>query len=260
MITAIAKVLQKSVEESLEDRIAVSFSGGIDSSAIAFLAKKSANVELFCCGLEGCEDMEYATKVAAELSLPLHKITLQENQIIDIYGTAYGIAPGDLLKTELLVPVYKVLEVAKENGHECVLFGSGSEELFVGYDRYYRYLEEGKDLDTILKNDFKELQNREIALIKKVARKIGIEARFPFYNKKLADIVYRIPLEERIADRERKKGILREVCRVIGLPEIVLQRKKRAMQYGSGVHKVLLKNSKLINARFPSLIPQMMKP
>ena len=63
---------------------------------------------------------------------------------------------------------------------------------------------------------------------------------------------FAVPIEERMDDRELKKGILREAGKVLGAPPEVLKRRKRAMQYGSGIHKLLLKNSEEINRNYPA--------
>ncbi len=48
-------------------------------------------------------------------------------------------------------------------------------------------------------------------------------------------------------DAELKKGLLREAGKLLGMPDSALKRKKRAMQYGSGVHKILLRHADEIN-------------
>ncbi len=251
MITDLAKALERSTEECLEDKIGIAFSGGLDSTTLATIAKKTSYVFLFSAGTEKSEDLEYAEKIAKELSLPLEKIILDEEKILGFYKKIYSFYPASLLKIEIGIPIYAVCEAAKRKGSEAILFGSGSEELFVGYDRYYRYLEEGKDLDSILRKEFETLKNNDISMVKKIAYKCGLEARFPFYSKKLAELVFQIPLEERIHEKELKKGILREMGKLFGVPKIALERKKRAAQYGSGVHKIVLKNSEAINSFFP---------
>lgn len=251
MIPELAEAFTRAVEENLEDKIAVSFSGGLDSTLIAHIAKKHAETMLFSVGTKGSEDLEFAVKVAEQLQLPLCANEFEEKEILELYAKCYSLVPLDLLHVELLVPVYKVAEQAKLKGFDTLLFGSGSEELFIGYDRYFTYYQEGRDLDLILRDEFSSLKDREIFMIKKVCRKFNIEARFPFYCRDLAKLVFSIPVEERMADRELKKCVLREVGKMLGAPEIALNRKKRAMQYGSGVHKILLKNSEEINAKFP---------
>lgn len=238
----LANALKRSIERSLEEEVAIAFSGGLDSSLIAHVAKNYREPKLFSVGTEGCEDLEYSEKVAAALSLKVNKIILTESEVLGAYKKVSKMLKLDFLKTGILIPVYKVADAAKSAGCSAVLFGSGSEELFVGYDRYYTYHKEGKDLEKILKEEFETLKDREIAWIKKICYKFGVEARFPFYDRKIFELASLIPLAERMADKELKKGILREVGKFLGLPEIVLKRKKRAMQYGSGVQKILLKH------------------
>ncbi|MEW6529084.1 MAG: asparagine synthase C-terminal domain-containing protein [Candidatus Micrarchaeota archaeon] len=245
MLLELIKVLEKSTEQCLEDKIAIAFSGGLDSTVLATIAKKRSNVFLFSAGINGSDDLVYSEKIAKELNVPLEKIILDETRILDIYKKIYSFCPNNFLKIEIGVPIYAVCDAAQHKGLNAILFGSGSEELFVGYDRYYKYLEQGDDLDKILKNEFETLKSEDIGMIKKIAYKCGMEARFPFYNNKLAELVFQIPLEERIVERELKKGILREMGKIIGASTLALARKKKAIQYGSGVHKILLKHQSL---------------
>jgi asparagine synthase (glutamine-hydrolysing) len=252
MILQISELISRAVEQTLEDRIAISFSGGLDSTVIASIAKKHAQVELFTAGVKGSEDLEYAEKAAAEMSLPLHKILIEENHALEAYGKIHSFLPLDLLKLEILVPVYYVAEAAAKKGHNAVLFGAAAEELFVGYERYYQYRDEAKHVDSILKDEFRTLPQRDMAWVKRVCRSFDIESRFPLYNKELAEIMFSVPIEERMDDRELKKGILREAGKVLGAPSMVLKRKKKAMQYGSGIHKVLIRKADEINRTYPA--------
>ena len=255
MIPELSELLRSSVLQILEDRVSISFSGGIDSTLIATIAGKNAETELFSAGMNGSKDMEYAEQTASVLGLPLEKIFLDDNDILETYGKCYGLVPNNFLKVELLIPVYKVAELASEKGHEIMFFGTGAEELFVGYERYYSYTKEGRDLDAILQDEFKTLEKREMGWIKKVCRNFSIEARFPFYNRKLADFVFSVPVEKRMENRELKKGILREAATLLDVPQIAVKRRKQAMQYGSGIHKVLLKHSDGLNEKYPYTAP-----
>lgn len=252
MVFELSELICRAVERSLEDRVAVSFSGGLDSAVIATIAKKHAQVELISCGCGESPDIESAIKASAELGLPLSKILVDEKLALETYGKCHSILPIDFLKLEILVPVHCVAEAAVKSGHNVLLFGAGAEELFVGYERYYQYREEGKDLDRILRDEFNTLPQRDIGRIRKICKKCGIEARFPFYDKEIAKAVFSIPLDERMEDRELKKGLLREAAKLFGTPESALRRRKKAMQYGSGIHKMLLKHADEINRSFPA--------
>ncbi|MCI0504269.1 asparagine synthase C-terminal domain-containing protein [Candidatus Micrarchaeota archaeon] len=251
MILQLSELISRAVEQALEDRVAIAFSGGLDSTVIATIAKKHANVELFAAGVEGSEDISYAQKAADALGLPLTVVKIDEAKAMAVYARCHSMLALDFLKLEILVPAYCATEAAAAKGHKVMLFGSAAEELFAGYDRYYICREEGKDVDALLREEYKTLPQRDMAYIKRACRCLGIEARFPFYEKGLADAVFSVPVEERLDDREMKKGMLREAAKVLGAPDIVLKRKKRAMQYGSGVHKMLFKRVDEINRNFP---------
>jgi asparagine synthase (glutamine-hydrolysing) len=253
MILPISELISRAVEQALEDRVAVAFSGGLDSTVIATIAKKHADVELFAAGAEGSEDVQYAGKAAGALGLPLEIARIDEQGAMDAYAKCHSLMKMDFLKLEILVPAFYAARAAAARGHKVMLFGSAAEELFAGYDRYYISREEGKDVDAMLREEFRTLPQRDMSYIKKVCRCAGLEARFPFHDKALADAVFAVPVEERMDDREMKKGILREAAKVLGAPDIVLKRKKKAMQYGSGVHKMLIRRVDEINRLYPAL-------
>ncbi len=246
MLLELADAIKQSTERCLEDRVAVAFSGGLDSSLITHIAKKNSECEitLFSIGTENCKDLEYAEKVAATFNLKLNKIILSENEVIETYNKTSAMLKLDFLKIGILIPIYKAAEAASLQDFKVMLFGFASEELFIGYDRYYKFAEEKgeEELDKLLREEFAALKGREINWAKKICCKFGIEARFPFYDKKIADLVFSIPVNERMAEKELKKGILREIGKFLGLPELVLKRKKQAMQYGSGVQKILVRH------------------
>jgi len=251
MILPLSELISRAIEQALEDRVAIAFSGGLDSTVIATIAKKHVNIELFTAGVEGSEDVQYADKAAGALGLPLTVARIDEAKAMAVYAKCYSVLPMDFLKLEILVPAYCAAEAAAAKTHGVMLFGSAAEELFAGYDRYYIYREEGKDVDALLREEYRTLPQRDMAYVKKVCRCHGIEARFPFYEKTLADAMFSVPIEERMDDRVLKKGILREAAKVLGVPEITIKRKKKAMQYGSGVHKMLFKRVEEINRKFP---------
>jgi asparagine synthase (glutamine-hydrolysing) len=178
---------------------------------------------------------------------------MDEEKALDSYGKVHSFLPLAFPKLEILVPVYCAAKAASEKGHSVMLFGAGAEELFVGYHRYYDYHDEGKDLDTLLQKEFKTLPKREMAWIKRICRKFNIEARFPFHDRELAKMVFSMPLEDRMEDRELKKGILREAAKMLNVPSLAVKRKKKAMQYGSGVHKILMRHSEALNRDYPDL-------
>jgi len=253
MITELSYLLKSSIERCLEDEVSISFSGGLDSSLIAHIGNKYSAVSLFSSGIENSEDLNYSEIISKELNLPLNKIILSEDSILDLYSEIYKIIPTSFIKIGILLPIYSSIKRAKEMGFEVMLFGSGAEELFIGYKRYFDYLDSGKNLDSIVKREFRTLpkKERDVGMLSKISRKLGVEPRFPFMDYELSQYVFSISIERRAEDRDLKKKLLREASKLLSLTPTALNRKKKASQYGSGVQKILIKNSDYLNENYP---------
>ncbi len=256
MVSTLAKLLDQAIRTSVSDleanwmKVGIAFSGGLDSSVLATVAKKYAEVELFTAGVAGSQDLEAAQMIANELSLPLFKTIIDQKLAIETYREVHKLLPLDRLKIEILIPVHLVAEAASKQKpkHNLMLFGAAAEELFVGYKRYFDYLDEGKDLERILHEEYTNLPNRELAWISKICSRFDIEARAPFYNQRLADHMFSTSLAERIADCKLRKCLLRNAAREFKVPEQAVNRKKKAMQYGSGVHKLISRHTDKLTA------------
>ncbi len=257
MFSKIATLLRQSILESYSSKTAISFSGGIDSTVILTLLKNQP-LGVFSLGVEGSADLESSRKIANELGVKLSELVVDEKQILEAYEKVYMLLPMDLLTIQILIPVYLVAEAASKAGYKTLLFGSGAEEIFAGYEKYYRAFEEGKDVESMLREEFRTLPDRDIAYVKRICNHLGIEARFPFYNKELADLMFTVPINERLDNRQIKKGILRQAARLLNVPQLAIERKKQAMQYGSGVHKIILKNAKILNEKYPAKMAKRM--
>lgn len=244
LLTELANAIKDSIISSLEDRVSVAFSGGVDSSIIAWVSKNYADTELFTTGIENSHDISSSEESARIMGLRHIKIIPDEKEIISTYNLLKNMLKLGFFEIGILIPLFLAAREAKRHRHVCILYGTGTEELFGGYDRHYRYMEEGKDILTILRKEYAALKHKEIAWIKKMCYRIGIEPRFPFYNDRIMKYVYSMPVEEIMGDKERKKPVLREVAKLLGLPDKIIERKKKAAQYGSGIHKMLMKYSK----------------
>ena len=243
-ITRLAELFIDSVKNNCQGEVAILFSGGIDSTAIATVAKRYTTPLLITAGVEGSSDLEAARKIAAELGLPHKAVVLTEAEIISVYKKCYKIRKGELNKVELMVPVFKCCREAARAGKWRILSGSGAEELFIGYDRFFKY--KGKKLENLLKKEIKELPSGDCEGQDLVAKNFGMRAAYPFLYPPFVDAILAMPLSERLGTLENKKPLLRKIAAKLGMPQCAIDRKKKAMQYGSGVHKILVKNIKQI--------------
>jgi len=252
----LTELVVKAIERACAgaERLAVPCSGGLDSSVIAYVASKKTKVELITLGTDGAQDVEFSKKFAEWSGLPHIVEKLTEENILDKYGKCYKLFREDLLRIELAIPVYECANLSAMRGLRTMLSGQGAEELFVGYERYYEYLDEGKNLSHILREEIANIQQRELSRNEAMAKNFEVDTLYPFLDKELTDYVLAIPLEERISRKDRgKKILLRVVARELGLPEFICERPKKAIQYGSGIHKVLIKHKPEINEKYPYL-------
>jgi len=244
MVSRLAELFTESVRNSSQGEVAILFSGGIDSAAIATVARQFASPLLVTAGIEGSADLESARKIAAELGMKHKEVVLTEEEIIKVYKKCYKIKRGDLLKVELMVPVFSCCREAARAGKWRILSGSGAEELFIGYDRYFKY--KGAKLQKLLEKEIVELPSGDCESQDLVAKNFGMRTAYPFLYPPFVQEVLKAPLSERLGTRQDKKPLLRKIAAELGVPKDAVDRKKKAMQYGSGVHKILLRNIKAI--------------
>jgi len=249
-IPSLAEAIEESIRQSVEGkRVAVAFSGGVDSTLLATVAKRdSRRVDLLTVYGEGSEakDRLYAFRLAHTLSLPLHLAPLRREEVRPLMEEVVRVVPfvkGNFVKVDVLVPVLKALKEAKALSFPLLLFGSGTEELFAGYDRHYRWLEEGlseEEVDRRLRQEYRALFfEGDIHAISLLAEHVGVEVAFPLASEKVAEMAFAFPLTERMADRGRKKAVLRRAAQILGVPQEAVERRKQALQYGSKSHRMV---------------------
>jgi asparagine synthase (glutamine-hydrolysing) len=251
-----AEMLQKLLERSVRRRvsgtkeIAVAFSGGLDSSVVAFLASKCrANVHLIHVSLENRPETEEAKKAAEELSLPVQVYLFREADVEKVVSRVVElIEEADPVKASIGVPFYWTAEKASEAGFRVLLAGQGADELFGGYQRYVNdYLLYGKEkVRKTMFDDVVKLHESNIERDVKICGFHDVELRLPFASYQIAKFALNLPIElkiERSADSLRKL-VLRKVAADMGLPSSIVEKPKKAVQYATGINVALKKLAK----------------
>lgn len=84
---------------------------------------------------------------------------------------------------------------------------------------------------------------RMMRAIDKVASLCGVSVLQPLLSKRFCRAAYGIPLSEKIrGPRDMyRKHVIRRLASKIGVPSASWQKRKKAMQYGSGIHKAVLR-------------------
>jgi len=251
-----AKKLQKLLQKSTRERVsrlkevAVAFSGGLDSSVVAFLAKSlGADVHLIHVSLENQQETEHAKKVAEELGLPIHVYLYNEENVEEILPKVlWLIEEPDSLKASIGIPFYWAAEKTAEMKIKVLLAGQSADELFGGYKRYLNdYLQHGSQkVQEIIFNDILKMYETNFERDFKICNFHNVELRLPFATYSIAKFAAELPLKQKIEKQDNglRKLVLRRVAENLGLPQYVVKKPKRAIQYATGIDKTLKKLAK----------------
>lgn len=213
-----------------KDEGIVALSGGVDSSLVAALAGR----DCVAVGTEDSHDIKRARAVALYLGLGLDEVIVTrgdvEDALIDVIGIIPGITPVD---AGIATTLWFVASYAGEHGYKRILAGQGADELFGGYARYL----DSEDLGAELKRDLEDLP-LQISRDQAVATRHGAFFSFPYLDLRVIRSARNIPLMEKVRGGRRKIA-LRAVASQHLSTEIA-DYEKKAMQYGSGIWKIIL--------------------
>jgi asparagine synthase (glutamine-hydrolysing) len=246
------KLLRRSTTERVSglNKVAVAFSGGLDSSIIAYLAKNSGvDVHLIHVSLENQPETEHAKKAAEELELPIYVYLYDEENVKEtLPKILWLIEEPDPVKVSIGIPVCWAAEKTAEMKIRVMLAGQGADELFGGYWRYvYEYLRYGseKARKTIL-NDILRMHGTNFERDFKICDSHNVELRLPFATYQIAKFATDLPVELKIglSDDDLRKLVLRRVAENLGLPQFIAKKPKRAIQYATGINNTLRKLAK----------------
>lgn len=211
------------------DNGVVGMSGGIDSTLIAYLARLEAVVV----GTTNSHDLKRASFVAKRLGIPCHNVTITEEDVEIALPEVLSVIPKVTpIDAGIATTLYFVAQWASEQGYKRIISGQGADELFGGYAKYLQC----KTLDDELQRDFETLHhqlNRDQA----IASLFDVYFSFPYLDVRVVRAAQNIPANEKVVGNIRKKP-LRRVAELYMPREIALYEKK-AMQYGSGVHRAI---------------------
>ena len=216
--------------------VVVLFSGGVDSGLLAWELRGRAGTRLSTFGVVGSPDLEAGRQGAERLGIPWSASTATPKEVVD-RARALDEWVGPLSPTERAVETAFALAV--EGAPPGVLVcGQGVDELFLGYAHFRPLDPEGTarraDADLTHLVDVGWPREQEIA------RRLGRTVRAPYLDPAFVAAANAIPLPQRsVADPP--KALFRGWAKRRGLPPEIALRPKRALQFGSGVDRLLRK-------------------
>jgi asparagine synthase (glutamine-hydrolysing) len=263
MINESLKLLELAVQECCkEKKVGLVFSAGIDSTLIGVLASRHSSVEAYAVGIKESHDLDYARKIQKEAPFNIHYVEISEEEIEKelprIVKIAKSASPLDI---SVGVPFFFSSKQAAAEGIKTMLCGQGGDELFGGYNKYIECLakESYEKLEEMMRKDLDELPSSNLSRDKAMCKSNGVELEIPFLNKKFVGYVQQIPVQLKVKEfsgmekpeygcvdevegmRFIRKYVQRKMAEAAGVPTPVIQRAKKAAQYGSGSQKTLEK-------------------
>lgn len=247
----VGQLLLESLAENPPEEYATAFSGGLDSTLVAHAAKENGlQPLLITVGLKGQPELEHAQRVAKEIGLEITVRELSQSEVMDRLGEVVEtVESTDSTLVGHSVPLFFVCEAAQEMGMEHLLVGQLSDELFAGYGRFE---------ELALKHDFLEARNEVLRSVlgaatkdfepgDKLAVSHQLEIECPFAYLPLVEYALQMPISLKLrvtGNSVVRKYVLRKLAASWKLPESVVNRPKKAVQYSTGIQKVLLKEAK----------------
>jgi asparagine synthase (glutamine-hydrolysing) len=257
LLTDLKKALFEAVLDTINKNsssLAVAFSGGIDSSLLAKICKDvGIKVTLLTVGFPLSQDIEFSKHIALKLNLS-HKISvlMPEHFQKDLLYVQQRIACRNISHIENCIAYFYIARMANQNNFRLILTANGSDELFCGYDKFRLIYEKGEK--RLIDFMDERIANERLLIkdIDKITTEFGVITKQPFLSQKFINFAKGIPIEQKITgtDDFMRKHILRKLALSLGVPRESAMKPKKALQYGSLIHKnfkVVNKNSRIVS-------------
>ena len=238
--------IQNSISETIpKKKIGIAFSGGVDSTLISKICSDmNYDIILLTIGFPDSHDILFAKEVNEFLKYSHHTLEIDSDTFSTVSSKIKQTIKTDNLSwNENCIAFHYVSQLANSLDLDTVVTANGIDELFCGYNAYREAFSGGESkisevMDAKLDNELKMMK-----AVNLVASEFGVKILQPLLSSKFIKYAKTIPISEKIHDSEDlyRKHIIRKLASEINVPELSCTKRKKALQYGSKIHKALLK-------------------
>ncbi len=239
--------IQNSIRDTVpKEKIGVAFSGGVDSTLLAKICHDMRyDVVLLTIGFPNSHDVLFAKEINEQLGYS-HKILEIDSDSFSKISTKIKerIQTENLSWNENGIAFYYVSKLAHSLGIKTVVTANGIDELFCGYNAYREAIEKGNHYVLKLMASKLENEKKMMRAVNAVTSEFDVKLIQPFLSEDFVSYANTIPITEKIKDKDDlyRKHIIRSLAKEIGVPTISSEKRKKALQYGSNIHKALIKS------------------
>jgi asparagine synthase (glutamine-hydrolysing) len=239
------KIKDSITQTVTEKKIGIAYSGGVDSTLISKVCKDMGyDITLLTIGFAESHDILFAKEVNEQLNYTHHILEIEPKDFPSIPSTIHEkIQTDNLSWNENCIAFYYVSKLAKSLGLSTVVTANGIDELFCGYNAYREAFSGGESkinevMDAKLDNELKMMK-----AVNMIASEFDVKILQPLLSPDFINYAKTVPIEDKITDSEDiyRKHMIRQLAKQVGVPEVSYNKRKKALQYGSKIHKTLLK-------------------
>lgn len=242
MAVSLRSALYDAVSDcTAETKVGVAFSGGVDSALLAKICLDlGKQVVPITVGFPGSHDIDFSKRIALSLGLTQKITEIDEADFrTKLEHVREAINCNNTSHIENCIAYFYIALAATQERLKTVLSANGCDELFCGYNGYRLAFDKGPDALSRLVEE--KLANEYLLVeeINAVTGEFGVTVKQPFLDPRFVAFAKTIPYDLKITgsvDMQRKH-ILRQVALQLGVPPESAMKPKKALQYGSLIHK-----------------------
>ena len=237
-------ILRVSVKRRVKSKVAVSFSGGVDSSLLASMASEFSKILAVSVHTDVSHDANAPRSAAKALGLDLLEVGITEKDIHEkipwIQKIAEATSPTD---TSIALGMMFASQAARKEGYDTMLVGQLADEIFGGYERYLKSYcsDRASSVRRMMKHDVMTAHSLNFDRDEKATSPF-VDLCLPYASVELVRFGLSIKpeLEFDCAKKERKTA-LRNAAKKFRIPAEIAERPKKAFQYSSGISRAVMR-------------------